>query len=399
MEPRRDEIDLAAELRMLRPTPRQEFAAELDARAAAGFPPQRQDGRAPLARFIDRLREMPARRVLVPIGGFAVAMIVVATAVVAISAGVGDNSRRQLATVDSSSAHSNAKRLPELDSLNGSYTPGSGPEAKPSAAGASSESSGIEYSSAPPIVSSHLLSGESSSSATGPYASGASHRDIARDAQITLGTDAAEVRDVSAKVFEAVHSYDGIVLSSSIDDGAGSDAGAHFELLIPSAKLNDAMASLSGLAEVRSRHESSQDITAPTVSLSEHLQDSNAKIEGLLGQLANASSDSERAAVEAELRSERNRAAALRSRLSALSRRANLSRVSLRIATGSTSSGSDSGGWGIDDALGDAGHILAVAAGVTVIGLAILGPLALLALLIWAIGRIWVKRSRERALT
>lgn len=384
MEPRRDEIDLAAELRMLRPSPRQEFAAALDARAAAGFPPEREDGRAPLARFVSRLRTMPPRQLLVPAGGIAVAAIVVATAVAAISTGTSGSSH-QVATVDSTSAPAKTTRLSEQPSLNTEKAHSMGEAVTPAAkssAGASSESSGVEYPSA-----------------SGPYAAQARHRDIARDAQITLGADPAAVRDVSAKVFETVHSYDGIVLSSSIDDGAGSDAGAHFELLIPSAKLSDAMARLSGLAEVRSRHESSQDITAPTVSLGEHLQDSSAKIDSLLGQLADASSDSKRAAVEAELRSERNRAAALRSRLSALNRRANLSRVSLRIETGSTSSANGSGAWGIDDALGDAGHILAVAAGVTLIGLAIVGPLALIALLIWAASHIWVKRSRERALT
>jgi len=56
------------------------------------------------------------------------------------------------------------------------------------------------------------------------------------------------------------------------------------------------------------------------------------------------------------------------------------------------------GGWGVSDGLDDAGRILAVAAGVTVIALAILGPLALIALLAWLAHRILVRRSRERAL-
>ncbi|HEY5052378.1 MAG TPA: hypothetical protein VII45_03115, partial [Solirubrobacterales bacterium] len=79
MEPRRDEIDLAAELRMLRPTPRQEFAAALDARATTGFSPTPKRGRIPIGRFASRLRTMPPRRLLVPAGGFAAAAIVVAT--------------------------------------------------------------------------------------------------------------------------------------------------------------------------------------------------------------------------------------------------------------------------------------------------------------------------------
>ena len=151
-----------------------------------------------------------------------------------------------------------------------------------------------------------------------------------------LGADPAEVRGDSAKVFEAVHAADGIVLSSSIRDGEAGEAGADFELMIPSAKLGDALASFSRIGEVRSRHEATQDITAPTVSVGEKLQDSRATVESLLGQLADADSDEERAAVEAQLRSERYRVAALRSRLSSLNRRANLSRVSLRIETGAS---------------------------------------------------------------
>ena len=157
-----------------------------------------------------------------------------------------------------------------------------------------------------------------------------------------LGTEPAEVRAASAKVFDAVHAVDGIVLSSSIRDGAEGSAGAEFELLIPSGKLGDALADFSRIGEVRSRDEATQDITAPTVSVGERLQDSNARVQSLLDELAAADTDAERAAVEAELRAERSRAAALRSRLSELERRANLSRVSLRIETGeASSSGTD----------------------------------------------------------
>ena len=81
-----------------------------------------------------------------------------------------------------------------------------------------------------------------------------------------------------------------------------------------------------------------------------------------------------------------------------LDRRANLSRVSLRIETGAGAASTSNGSWGIDDALGDAGHILAIAAGVTLIGLAVLGPIALIALLAWLAHHAWVRQRRERAL-
>ncbi len=56
------------------------------------------------------------------------------------------------------------------------------------------------------------------------------------------------------------------------------------------------------------------------------------------------------------------------------------------------------GSWDLGDAVGDAGHILAVAAGVTLIGLAVLAPIALIALLAWLGGRAWVRFGRRRAL-
>ena len=216
---------------------------------------------------------------------------------------------------------------------------------------------------------------------------------------MVLGAEPADVAGDAAEVFDAVHAANGIVLSSSVSGGAAGDAGARFDLLIPAAKLSDALADFSAIGTVVSRHEATDDITAPTVRTGEHLRDSRATIDGLLVQLAGADSDEERAEVEAELRAERGRAAALRSQAAELGRRANLSRVSLRIETGPAATSSDEGGaWGVGDALDDAGHILAIAAGVTIVGLAILAPLALIALLAWLANRTRLRRARERAL-
>ena len=183
---------------------------------------------------------------------------------------------------------------------------------------------------------------------------------------MVLATEPGEVRAVSAKVFDAVHAADGIVLSSSIRDGEAGEAAADFELLIPRGKLGDALASFSGIAEVRSRHEATQDITAPTVGVGERLQDARATVEGPArpARRRRHGRGAGRRRSPAALRAPR--VAALRSRLSSLQRRANLSRVSLRIETGAASSSSDKGGaWGIGDGIDDAGRILAVAAGVS----------------------------------
>ena len=121
------------------------------------------------------------------------------------------------------------------------------------------------------------------SSDSGPFAAKAGHRDVERSAEMVLGADPGDIGSVAAKVFDAVHAVDGIVLSSSVSGGPAGDAGGSFDLLIPSAKLGDALAAFSGIAEVRSRHEATEDITAATVGAGESLQDSQAKIDGLLG--------------------------------------------------------------------------------------------------------------------
>jgi Domain of unknown function (DUF4349) len=364
MERGSDRFDLVAELEALRPEPDAQFVAYLDNRAAAHFP--RGGG---LGDLIERVRLIPPRRVLAIAGACAVAVVAVATGAIVVSNG----ERSSHLNVAVSTPPPRPAGHPHVQ-FSAPVAPAVGPSAA-SAEGFSAESS------------------------TGPYASQAGRRDIERSARIVIGADPSQVRVDSGKVFDAVHAAHGIILDSSIREGNVGDAGATFELLIPSAKLGDALADLSAIGKVRSRHESTADITAPTVSLGERLQDARAAITGLLLQLASASSDEERAAVETQLRAERARAASLRSRLNALRRHANFSRVSVRIETSEEGSVGGSGDWGIDDGLHAAGRVLTVVAGVIVVGLAGLVPLALALLLATLAYRAWLRRARNAALS
>jgi hypothetical protein len=405
-----DEQALAAELRALRPTPRPEFTSELDARATAGFP-RRGAGAlgdrlsAATGRATNRLR-ISRRRLLAPAGGLAVASILVATVIVVNNEGGGAD--RTVSTTQADSGSDRGYVSPGAASNHdgsGHYTPGrtemyaEEPPLIPAAKSAGGEAS-ASSSEAQTLKPFSEESKATVRAGTGPYASQANHRDVERSAAMVLGTDPADVRSAAGKIFTAVHAYDGIVLESSIEDGGEGEAGASFELLIPSGKLGDALAAFSSIAEVRSRHESTADVTAKTVGLGERLQDSRATISGLLEQLADADTDGERAAAEAELHSERLRAAALRANLADLQRRANLSQVSLQIESGEEGAApaDQNGSWGVGDALGDAGHILEVAAGVALIGLAIIAPFAIIALLAWLARRNGVRRARERGL-
>ena len=60
--------------------------------------------------------------------------------------------------------------------------------------------------------------------------------------------------------------------------------------------------------------------------------------------------------------------------------------------------GDDAGGWSLGDAVDDAGKVLSVTAGVLLVSAAVLGPLAILAALIWLGTRAAARLRRERAL-
>lgn len=365
MESSRRDDALTATLEALRPAPAPAFAAELDERAATGFPRRGlAGGSAPWAPLVERLRALTPRQVLLPSLAAAFVAVVVATALVATS------KPRFSFNSEVISSRPHLEHAPEASG-----------EVQGSAASAGAEA---DVEAAPSVRAAALPPG-------------AAHRDVERSAQVVLGAEPDAISGDAAKVYEAVHAARGIVLRSSTSEGAEAGAaGAHFELLIPSTRLDDALGAISEIDEVLSRRDGTADITAPTVDVSERLQDSQAKVDSLLNELAASETELERETIEAELGAARRRASFLRSQLNALHRRASFSHVSVRIE--GNSPGAASGGWDLGDALHDAGRVLAVAAGVVLIGLAVLAPIALIALALWLGRRAWVRQGRRRVL-
>lgn len=368
MEPFRDD-QLIADLQALRPTPRPQFAAELDERAAAGFPRR--------LRLRLELPSLPALRLLIPAAGVAAVLLAI---VFSLSAGGGSDSSAP-EHESSSGLLSQVEKFPDHAVPEPSASAEAGGAGAPAAEG---DNSATAQSGSIPM---------SETLASAPH-----HRDVERSAEITLAADPKDVDDDASRVFEAVHANNGIVMRSSTQEGPAGEAGATFDLLIPSARLDDAMAAFSDIDAVRARHEATADITAPTVTAAELLKESRARIDGLLTQLGTAETEEEQGAIEAELRHERRHASRIAAQLDHLHKRAGFSRVSLRIETGGKES-SGAGAWGIDNALHDAGHVLTVVAALTLIALAVLAPIALIALLAWLSHRAWVRRERRRVLS
>jgi uncharacterized protein DUF4349 len=387
MERPSDHNDLATALAEVRPVPCDAFAQELDKRVAAGFPRRSRFDNSPSAGFAAWVRRISPPRLL--LGGAATVLAAIAIATVLVAS---QNSSSERLALD---LHQSETRQPRHVQFSPPAREASGQAS--GTAGAGRQASEVQYATGLPSLGAVANgAGGEAQSATGNLLSfgGGTHRNIERSAEIDLLADPADVSEDSTKVFAAVHDANGIVLHSTTSSGKGG--GARFELLIPSARLGDALAAFSSIDEVRSRHEATDDITKPTVTASEELQDSQARVDSLLAQLAGAEVESEREAIAAELDTERDRAARLRGQLAKLHQRTTYSRVLVRIQGGaSTESG---GAWGIGDAFGDAGHILGIAAGVTLVGLAVFAPLALLCLLAWLAQRLWLRTRRERAL-
>jgi hypothetical protein len=408
-----DDDILAAELRLLRPTPRPEFTAELDERAAAGFPRRApRPGAGRFARLAAHWHDVSPRRPLFAVIGLAMAVLAVATVVVissssteeknssdiAMSGGTSERASRPEVIHVGGGAASEARMTPAHKAASHAAVPKKAEKSYSVEAEAAEESGAVEEvetESAPKAASAQPFDAKAPSIAI--------ERDIERSAYVVLGTKPGEVAGAVAKVYEAVHAAHGFVLSSSVQSGTTGATGASFELSIPTRKVDDALAAISAIAEVRERHDATNDITAPTVNATEELRDSNASIEGLLKELGDVETEAERESVEARLREERRHHAAIRAKLDNLDKRAAMSEVSVRIVTsrhsGVAPAGKGSGGgWGVGDALHDAGKVLTVAAGVLLIALAVLAPIALIALLVWSLNRFRVRRLRERAL-
>ena len=227
-------------------------------------------------------------------------------------------------------------------------------------------------------------------------------RRVERQASLTLETAADEIGDVSDGVIRATDAVGGIVVTSSVSSGDSGTAGATFSLRVPTRRLDDALARLSKLAHVRSRTQNSQDVTGAFVSAQERLDAALAERKGLLRQLARADTPNETASIRERLRLVQSEIASARAQVRGLRTRTDFSAVSVTIEPGEASGGVGGGGndgtWTPGDALDDAVRVLEVFAGVAVVGIAVLAPLALLGLAAGFAARGARRRRREQAL-
>ncbi len=343
------------------PRPDPAWARRLDSRAAAGFP--RPPRRSPWAALKTH------RRALIPVMSFACVALLVA-GIAAYQGGTGDNlsSRVEVGPDTGEGGGSSAASGAAEDTDANGFSQPARPNLAPSPGGGS------------------------------PGSDARRARNQERSAALTLAARPRRIEDVAAGILRVTDAAGGFVASSSVSGGSGS--GGTFELRIPVARLDKAVADLSRLAKVRQRTQSSRDITAETVSSRERLREARREREGLLRALANATTLNETEAVKARLRSVNRRIASARASLRRVVNRARYANVSVELVAdrGDAAAPADDGRWTPGDAVRDAGRVLEVVAGVAVIVLAVLLPFALIAALGMLGARLTARRRRERAL-
>ena len=361
--------ELALALRADAPGPDPEFARELRTQVEAGFPPAPGSLGAARASLRERFRPARVRRVLPAMG--VIAGILVPIVLVASLAGSPDTD------MDSGGSSGGGGGAVSSDDGGGSVAPEAA-ESAPSGGG------------------------RAATIAPGPppqgFAPGQSNRKIERSVGLELEAPVDELERVADQITSVTNRHGGFVLSSSLstgDEGAGGD----FELRIPSNRLRPALRDLSGLATVRSQSQSGRDVTREHVTARDRLQAARAERRSLLRRLEDADTDEEAEAIRTRLDMVSAEINGLRAQLRDLRLRTDYAVVTVTLLAAEDGAEEGTGGAGsFDDALGDAGDLLAASAGILIRVLAVALPIGLIAGLGWLIGAVLRRRRRESAL-
>ena len=229
-----------------------------------------------------------------------------------------------------------------------------------------------------------------------------SGRKVVQGAQLDLGAAPNRIDDVAQQVYDVIGALNGVVESSTVTQTGGPDGYAEFQLSVPNASLGQAMSRLSSLnnAVVLSRTDQTQDITDAYGAAQRRLADARALRTSLLKQLASATTTEQIDSLKAQIRDAEASISSDQATLARMNQQVNFSQLSLEISARSTPApvSHGGGGFGIGRAAHDAGRVLTIAAGVALIAIAALTPIALVVALGLWIGSAVRRRRREQAL-
>ncbi len=218
-------------------------------------------------------------------------------------------------------------------------------------------------------------------------------------ASVALATEPANVQSAAEATTRLAVSDGGYVESSHVQVRTGGASEAELHLVIPSARLSSAIAALGRIAPERAVNQESEDITSAYDSAKRRLGDAEAVRRALLRALEAATTQGQIDSLREQLASNRSQIAEYRSQVHGEEHRAATSKLEVTIAgAGARAAGSIHEGLTLRRGLRDAGHVLAGAGAVALIALAVLVPLALVAIALGLLRAAWLRRRREGVL-
>jgi hypothetical protein len=408
--------DLAVDARADRPALEPDFGTRLDQWAAAGFPREGRPGGheddttgSALSGMFERLRSVPPRRLLLPVGAAATLVVAVAVAI-----GVSD----QLGRPSGGSPSETGVATPASSGSVGTAEAARASRTPSEAAPGAPESQNLDgqLQQLTPNVRAGFARRDQVTNAGAIGAVGSpTHRKVAQNVDLVLATEPQKVRDVADSIVGVVDKYHGFVVSSNVtsgrtppptpvplqEDNTGRqrvEGSGTFELRIPAQRLQDALRDMSAIdgAHVASRTEGTRDITKRFNAAEARVHDLEAQRDYLLKQLANALTLTEQESLQQRINIVEHDLADAKNHLGHVQQRIHMVPVTVEIQG---QRGVDSGGaWSIGDAFHDAGRVLTVIAGILLISLAVLAPLGLIGAAAWITTRAVIRRRREGAL-
>ncbi len=389
VDPKHAELaELALLLVAEKPEPRPEFARSLDERVQWRFG----------ARALEPARSRSgSRRWFAPVAGLTAGVAAILVAVLVLSSGGGTRSGSSPpsrgagpGTITAASSSAGSGRGP--------HPAGSGSvhQLAPSGSVSSSAAGSARSAGSAGSLGAAGSAGSAGTPAPQPPANG---RKIIQSAQVALSAATSHIDDVAQEVFDVVGRENGVVNSSQVT--AGANGYAQFQLSVPSSALAATMTSLSQLrfASVSSRTDATQDVNGQYLSDQRKLADARALRTSLLKQLANATTQAQIDSLTAQIHDAEASISSDEATLRGLDHQINFSQITVTINAAPVAvRHGGSGSFTLGQAAHDAGRVLTVAAGVALISLAALTPVALIGALGWWIAVAVRRRRRQQAL-
>jgi hypothetical protein len=398
--------ELALALRAEAPRPEDEFAGALEERMRAGFPPEPGSMRARLegAREAARatVRGLPPPRRLLPGLAAAVTVVAIFGAVASVDLNRSDDDEGGeggggiQAAPGGGSAESGGGGSVQAAPGGGRAEPAFG-RGRDQGGGESARRAGPAVPLAQPDRAESAIAPGEPPGRGGGFAPGRSNRKVERTISMTLEAPDEEIPALAQEVTQVTNRHGGFVLSSTLDSDEDGAAG-YFELRIPVGRLREALASLAGLATVRSQSQSGQDVTRRHVTVRDRLDAARAERRSLLRRLELAATDEEAEAIRRRLDIVAGEINGLRALLRSLRLRTDYAVVTVDLAGDGGNSGGSGAGGSFDDAVSDAGDLLVGLAGVLIRILAITLPLSVIAAIGWLATTTLRRRRRESVL-